>query len=164
MEKLCGKKRRPSYKVICKVDCDPGDFGGTDCRNGGEFEMTICANVTVKDMLKTIVHEMQHVRDSCSGCRSDQCELQSRGKKDRGNFCFDRLCMEIRALIAEGACDQFANDKDRRACIRDWIERSYRLQLGCAPVDLDIAMQCYKKWGEDLGDFPRRPISIDEPW
>jgi RHS repeat-associated protein len=150
------KGKRTSYKLKCSTSCkDPGERGYTTCKNEGDFTVTICTNnLRGSDaVVNTIIHELTHVHDMCHCGDKNKCRL-SEIDPSAPDFCKVRLCMEVRAFLNEGACDDKTTDEERKSCVRDKID-PYVSDWGCSATDVWEAIdRCYVPAGQSLPVFP----------
>ena len=63
------------------------------------------------------------------------------------------VCMEVRAFLNEGACDDKTTVEERKSCVRDKID-PYVSDWGCSATDVWEAIdRCYVPAGQSLPVF-----------
>jgi hypothetical protein len=163
-----------SLDIQCVV-CTKGNvYGHTTCKKEWNTAKTvsieICVNQLelllteqdVKDELyNTLVHENIHALDYCGcnkGCALSQLIL---GQKVT-DFCRNSWCMEVRAHLVDGSCDNEVGDTNKKACIFKKLKDLYNApHRGCSDSDLHAAVEhCYFKDGNI--PFPI-PIPVPDP-
>ncbi|KLU07649.1 hypothetical protein RISK_000326 [Rhodopirellula islandica] len=118
---------RYSLNLNCKRSSSKSETSGAVTNATGE-SITIdvfyddpdikAKGLTIDTLVK---HELQHVFDICDSCEGHEIIYQQLFEPD-ADFAEEVMCMEIRAIIAEGSCDAFTDPSSRRECVRKSLE------------------------------------------
>ena len=152
---LCGKN---DFSIECNDKCDKSiaASGITSCSMGKSkksIKVTVCTNIS-SNVKETLDHEVQHGRDFCD-CKDCSLNHHDPGESKK-DYCEDRLCLEVRGIIAGNNCGYAVGDDAKKRCIRSYLDW-YKADYKCPSANIDTVIERhYVPVGETMPDYPYR--------